>query len=75
MTKRNATVRYSLSEIKKKLARGEGKTRADAPEGQPVGKEFWKRARVVKPKEENSQPMHSELTEAQPTELDARIAR
>jgi uncharacterized protein (DUF4415 family) len=42
-------VRYSFSEIKRKIARGASKTRADAPEAAPIGEEFWKRARVVMP--------------------------
>jgi len=49
MTQKNTTVRYSLNEIKKKVARGESKTRANAPESEPVGEDFWKRARVVMP--------------------------
>jgi uncharacterized protein (DUF4415 family) len=49
MTQKNTTVRYSLSEIKRKIARGASKTRADAPEAAPIGEEFWKRARIVMP--------------------------
>jgi len=49
MTQKNTTVKYSLSELKKKIERGESRTRADAPEGAPVGEDFWKRARVVMP--------------------------
>lgn len=49
MTQKSTTVRYSLSTIKKKIARGASKTRADAPEAAPIGEGFWKRARVVIP--------------------------
>lgn len=49
MIQKNTTVRYSLSEIKKKVASGAGQTRIDAPDGPPAGDEFWKRARVVMP--------------------------
>jgi uncharacterized protein (DUF4415 family) len=42
-------VRHSLSAIKKKIAGGRSRTRADAPEAPPVGDDFWKRARVVMP--------------------------
>jgi uncharacterized protein (DUF4415 family) len=54
MTQKNTTVRYSLSAIKKKIARGTSKTRADAPEAAPVGEAFWKRARVVMPRGKTS---------------------
>jgi uncharacterized protein (DUF4415 family) len=54
MTQKNTIVRYSLSGIKKKVASGASKTRADAPEGAPVGEEFWKRARVVIPRGKTS---------------------
>jgi uncharacterized protein (DUF4415 family) len=47
-------VRYSFSEIKRKIARGESKTRAAAPEAAPVGEDFWKRARVVIPRGKTS---------------------
>ena len=49
MTQKNTTVRYSFSSIKRKIARGASKTRAEAPEAAPIGEEFWKRARVVMP--------------------------
>jgi hypothetical protein len=45
----NTTVRYSLSAIKRKIARGASKTRSGAPEAALVGEEFWKRALVVMP--------------------------
>jgi uncharacterized protein (DUF4415 family) len=54
MTQKNTTVRYSLKEVKKKVSREESKTRADAPEGPPVGVDFWKRARVVMPRGKTS---------------------
>jgi uncharacterized protein (DUF4415 family) len=49
MTQKNTTVRYSLSEIKRKTARGGSRTRTNAPEAPAVGEDFWKRARVVMP--------------------------
>ena len=49
MTPKNTIVRYSLNGIKKKLSRGAGRTRADAPQAAPMGDDFWKRARVVMP--------------------------
>jgi len=49
MTQKNTTVRYSLSAIKRKAARGASKTRVKAPEAPAVGEDFWKRARVVMP--------------------------
>ncbi len=36
MTQKNTTLRYSLSAIKRKAARGASKTRANAPEATPV---------------------------------------
>jgi len=42
-------VRYSLSEVRAKRARGEDQTREDAPEAQSLGEDFWKHARVVMP--------------------------
>jgi uncharacterized DUF497 family protein/uncharacterized protein (DUF4415 family) len=40
---------YTRRGIKKKLSRGAGRTRADAPEAARMGDDFWKRARVVMP--------------------------
>ena len=54
MTQKNTTVKYSLSEIKGKVAQGESQTRADAPEGPPIGEDFWKHARVVMPRGKTS---------------------
>ena len=54
MTLKNTTVKYSLRELKKKSARGDSGTRADAPEGAPVGDDFWKRAKVVMPQGKTS---------------------
>src|ERR1700691_2443824 len=50
MNEKPTTVRYSLSEIKAKRARGEDSTRADAPEAEFLGEDFWNRARVVMPR-------------------------
>ena len=49
MSVKSTTVRYSLSEIEAKRARGEDPTREDAPEAQSPGEAFWKHARVVTP--------------------------
>ena len=49
MNEKPTTVKYSLSEIKAKRERGEDQTRADAPEAESLGEEFWKQARVVMP--------------------------
>ena len=49
MSVKSTTVRYSLSEIEDKRARGEDQTREDAPEAQSPGEDFWKHARVVTP--------------------------
>jgi uncharacterized protein (DUF4415 family) len=42
-------VRYTLSEVEAIRERGEDPTRADAPEAESLGAEFWKSARVVMP--------------------------
>jgi len=42
-------VRYTLSEVEAVRDRGEDATRADAPEAESLGAEFWKSARVVMP--------------------------
>ena len=42
-------VRHSLSQVRTMRERGEDKTRADAPEAESLGAEFWKSARVVMP--------------------------
>jgi uncharacterized protein (DUF4415 family) len=49
MTKKPITARYTLTEIKRQIAQGKDKTRADAPEGPREGSKLWKRARVVVP--------------------------
>jgi uncharacterized protein (DUF4415 family) len=41
--------RYSLSEIEALRKRGLDPTRSDAPEAEPLGKDFWKSAHVVVP--------------------------
>jgi uncharacterized protein (DUF4415 family) len=47
-------VKYSLSDIRAKRARGEDRTRADAPEAESLGEDFWKEARVVMPRGKTS---------------------
>lgn len=44
-----AIVSFTMAEIKEKLRRGEGQTRDDAPEAEPLGEEFWENARIVRP--------------------------
>ena len=50
MSAKSITVKHSLREIRAKRARGEDKTRPDAPEAETLGEEFWHSARVVMPK-------------------------
>lgn len=54
MNKKSTTVRYSLSEARKRAAGGEFQTRPDAPEAESLGEEFWKKARVVVPQGKTS---------------------
>ncbi len=54
MSEKPTTVRYSLSEIKAKRARGEDQTRPDAPEAESRGEDFWKQARIVMPRGKTS---------------------
>lgn len=54
MSKKSTTVRYSLSEIRARRARGEDQTRADAPEAESLGEAFWKQARVIMPRGKTS---------------------
>lgn len=50
MTKKPTIVRYTLDEIEAKIARGESRTRKDAPEAESLGKEFWSKAKLVMPR-------------------------
>jgi uncharacterized protein (DUF4415 family) len=50
-----------MSEIKAMRARGEDKTRKDAPEAESLGKDFWKNARVVLPEERGKTSVHLRL--------------
>jgi uncharacterized protein (DUF4415 family) len=54
MTQKNTSVKYTLSDIKKRVARGKSRTRTDAPESEPMGEAFWKRAKVVMPRGKTS---------------------
>lgn len=48
----NATIKkFSLAEIDAARARGESKTREDAPEAEALSEEFWKRAVRVHPRD------------------------
>lgn len=49
MNRKSTIVRRSLKEIEVLRARGEDRTRKDAPEGESLGADFWKSARVVLP--------------------------
>jgi uncharacterized protein (DUF4415 family) len=42
-------VSYTLDEIKAMRARGESRTRSDAPEGPELGEDFWANAVIVEP--------------------------
>ncbi|MGQ0483836.1 MAG: BrnA antitoxin family protein [Hyphomicrobiales bacterium] len=50
MSSKSTIVRYSAAEIKTKIARGEDRTREDAPEAQSLGEEFWSKAKLVMPR-------------------------
>lgn len=54
MNAKSTTAKFSLSEIRAARARGEDKTRADAPEAESLGVDFWKDARVVAPRGKTS---------------------
>jgi uncharacterized protein (DUF4415 family) len=49
MSVKSMTIKHSLREIKAQRARGEDKTRPDAPEAESLGEDFWRSARVVLP--------------------------
>jgi uncharacterized protein (DUF4415 family) len=42
-------VRMSLEEARARIARGESRTRPDAPDGPPLGDDFWANAVLVEP--------------------------
>jgi uncharacterized protein (DUF4415 family) len=50
MKKKSTIAKYSLDEIKAMRARGEDRTRPDAPAAESLGPDFWKSARVVLPR-------------------------
>ena len=47
-------MRYSLDQIKEMRARGLDQTSPDAPEGESLGADFWKGARIVMPRGKTS---------------------
>jgi len=49
MSEKSTIVRHSASEITAARGRGEDRTRANAPEAESLGADFWKNARVVMP--------------------------
>ena len=53
MTTKRDIRRYTLEDLKGMRARGQTLTRADAPRGPSLSKDFWNRARVVLPVREN----------------------
>ena len=59
MKKKSTIVKHSLSEIQAMREGGLDKTRADAPQAESLGAEFWKSARVVLPP--GKTPVHLRL--------------
>lgn len=49
MSTKPTIARYTLSEVEALRERGEDPTRADAPEAESLGADFWKSAHVVMP--------------------------
>ena len=49
MSEKSTIVQHTHSAVRVLRARGEDKTRADAPEAESLGVEFWKSARVRMP--------------------------
>lgn len=49
MTRKSTIARYSLGEIKKRVAQGKSRSRRKAPAGVEEDEAFWKRAKVVVP--------------------------
>ncbi len=47
MNAKSPIMRRSLSDIEQNVARGEDRTRDDAPEAASLGEAFWRSARVV----------------------------
>lgn len=47
MTKKTTITRLNLDEIKAKVAKGESRSRADAPEAEELPEAFWANAVVV----------------------------
>lgn len=61
MSGNSTTVRRSLSEIRAMRARGEDRTRADAPEAETLGEDFWRNARVAMPRGKTSVHLRLDL--------------
>jgi uncharacterized protein (DUF4415 family) len=49
MSEESTIARHTLSSVRSLRAHGEDRTRADAPEVESLGAEFWKSARVRMP--------------------------
>lgn len=49
MKKKSTIARYSLSEVETRRSRGEDSTRSDAPEAEPLPRDFWQSAHIVIP--------------------------
>jgi uncharacterized protein (DUF4415 family) len=54
MSKTSTIVKHSLREIDALRAKGIDRTRADAPEADPLGADFWKTAKLVMPRGKTS---------------------
>ena len=78
MTRKNTIVRYTLGEIKKRIANGKSKTRRDAPEGPPPpGENFCKCVRLVMPRGARSVnlPIDSDIFDWFKTQGKGHLAR
>jgi len=49
MSRKSTIARHSLEDIKARRLRGEDQTRADSPEAESLGEDFWRQAEVVMP--------------------------
>ena len=56
MTIKSTFVKFTVEELDRMELESPSETRSDAPEGPPLGSEFWKNARVVWP--EGKTPVH-----------------
>jgi uncharacterized protein (DUF4415 family) len=54
MSRKSTIVGYTRAGIGSKLARGEDRTRGNAPEAESLGEEFWRKAKVAMPRHKTS---------------------